>query len=483
MADDDDRAAAIRCGCAHVVRGRTGREPVVDEGLAETKRRRRLTGTQQRARHDGIRSKAVLAELVAEQARLLAAVGRKRTQLVGIARRSLGMADDHEAHRGQDSLGRMSELVENYLLLGLRLGKHIDGFVDAYYGPAGLAEQADAADPAQLARDAAALREQAGSEFLRAQLLGCETTARRLAGEPIGWAEEVEKCYGVTPVHTDESQFERAHARLDEALPGNGDLGARYRAWTETQAVPGDKLLAVTRAFEERLRTRSAELVGLPDGESTELEAVQNEPWSAFNYYLGARRSRVVVNTDLPVYTFRLPGLVAHELYPGHHVEHAWKEALLVDGDGQLEETIFLTGTPQAVVSEGIASLAPEVVEAYADAADVYAEFGVAYDAAVGDAVREARDDLDGLSVNAGRMLHMEGKSQDQVVDYVERWGLAPREHAEKTFQFISHPTWRAYMSCYTAGYELCKKWVAGDVTRFRRLLTEQLTTVDLQAS
>src|SRR5204862_4396193 len=127
----------------------------------------------------------------------------------------------------------------------------------------------------------------------------------------------------------------------------------------EAQAVPADKLLAVTRAFEERLRARSAELVGLPDGESTELEAVQNEPWSAFNYYLGGRRSRVVVNTDLPVYTFRLPELGAHELYPGHHAEHAWKEALLVDGAGRLEETIFLTGTPQAVVSEGIASLAP----------------------------------------------------------------------------------------------------------------------------
>ena len=27
-------------------------------------------------------------------------------------------------------------LVEEYLTLGLRLGRHIDGLVDAYYGPA-----------------------------------------------------------------------------------------------------------------------------------------------------------------------------------------------------------------------------------------------------------------------------------------------------------------------------------------------------------
>ena len=33
----------------------------------------------------------------------------------------------------------MSDLVERYLALGLRLGRHVDGFVDAYYGPPELA--------------------------------------------------------------------------------------------------------------------------------------------------------------------------------------------------------------------------------------------------------------------------------------------------------------------------------------------------------
>ena len=34
-------------------------------------------------------------------------------------------------------------LLERYLTLGLRLGKHVDGLVDAYYGPPGLAEAVD----------------------------------------------------------------------------------------------------------------------------------------------------------------------------------------------------------------------------------------------------------------------------------------------------------------------------------------------------
>jgi len=35
-------------------------------------------------------------------------------------------------------------LVEDYLTLGLRLGRHIDGMVDAYYGPPGLARAVEA---------------------------------------------------------------------------------------------------------------------------------------------------------------------------------------------------------------------------------------------------------------------------------------------------------------------------------------------------
>ncbi len=331
------------------------------------------------------------------------------------------------------------DLLERYLVLGLRLGRHIDGFVDAYYGPPELAAQVEAEDatpPAELAAEAAELAgeqrfaDEHRDEWLRAQLAGCETTSRRLAGEPIAWADEIERCYGV-------------------------------------------------------LRTRTEALVGLPDGETVELETVRNEPWAGFNYYLGGRRSRVVINTDLPVYSFAVPGLVAHEVYPGHHTEHAWKEALLVDGDGRLEETLFLTGTPQAVLSEGIAMLAPAVAFAGdedAVAAGVYADLGIEYDAETAAVVRAFREALEGLSVNAAKLLHEEGRPRDEVRDYLQGWELSTAERAEKSIEFLTHPTWRAYVSCYSSGHDLCRRFVNGDVRRFRSLLTEQLTTRDLVA-
>jgi hypothetical protein len=388
----------------------------------------------------------------------------------------------------------VEQVVERYLLLGLRLGRHIDGFVDAYYGPAELSQRVDAedqADPAKLAEEAAALaRELDGFEaqrrrWLLGQIRGCETVARRLAGEPLSWAEEVERCYGVTPEVTPDERFAEAQEALDRALPGNGDLGDRYRAWLATQIVPRNRILPAVEGLSRELRARTERLVGLPDGESVELDVAENEPWTAFNYYLGDLRSRVVLNTDLPVYSVRLGLLVAHEIYPGHHTEGAWKERLLVRDRGIVEESIFLTGTPAAVVSEGIAMLAPEI--AFAGDEDeivtrAMSDAGVPYDAGRAPAAREFLAALEGLGVNIAYQVHAEGRTLDEAIEYGMRWSLRPREHVAKSIEFVTHPTGRAYASCYTSGLELCRRFVGGEPERFRRLLTEQLTPADLDA-
>lgn len=481
VSDHHDGPGEVFGDRAHVVGRGSRRETLVDHRLAERQRARRLAGAEQRARDDCLGLDAGRAQPLAERARLRAALGGQRAQLVGLSRCRLGVSNDHEAHRRQDN----PHVLDDYLLLGLRLGRHVDGFVDAYYGPSELAEQVEGeelVDPATLVADAVRLAAETEDGWLLAQLAGCETTARRLAGEPITWEDEVTRCYGVRPEHTDESVFAAAHERLEGVLPGNGDLGERYREWQETQVLAAERVLDAAQRFREILRARTLDLFGLPGGETCEIELVRNEPWAGFNYYLGGRRSRVVVNTDLPVYVHGIAGLVAHEVYPGHHAEHSWKEALLVDGEGRLEETLFLTGTPQAVISEGIATLAPEMVGANDVAAEVYAELGIEYDAPTADAVRSAREDLRGVSVNAARLLHLDGAADDEVVDYLVRWNLLPRDHAAKALEFYTHPAWRAYISSYSSGYELCKAWVGDDTARFKRLLTERLSTRDLQA-
>jgi len=176
---------------------------------------------------------------------------------------------------------------ERYLELCLRLGRHVDGLVDAYYGPAEISARVDAEelrDPAALAEDAGSLLASADDDWLRGQLVGLETVARKLAGEEIPYEDEVERCYGVRPEWTPEEEFEAAHRELDDVLLGSGPLAERYQAWREGEALEGDAIAAVFQAVTEDFRSRTASLFELPEGESVEVDYVSDQAWTAFNY-------------------------------------------------------------------------------------------------------------------------------------------------------------------------------------------------------
>ena len=80
---------------------------------------------------------------------------------------------------------------------------------------------------------------------------------------------------------------------------------------------------------------------------------VRAQPWTAYNWYDGGLRSRVDVNLDLPMDAATLVHVIAHETFPGHHLEHASKEANLVERRQRLEATIQLINAPECLVSRG----------------------------------------------------------------------------------------------------------------------------------
>lgn len=391
-----------------------------------------------------------------------------------------------------------SSIVDRYLELGLRVGRHIDGFVDAYYGPGAIAARVESepVTPADsLVADASRLLADldGGADdgvldadrrrWLRAQVTGLHTSARKIAGEDISYLDEVEWCYGVRPTFRDEERFVDAHARLHEVLPGSGSIRDRSIEWREAQAIPVERLESVLRSIAEDFRARTAQRFGLPDGETVEWELASGQPWSGFNYYEGELRSRVAINTDLPVLATSIGHLVAHEAYPGHHTEHSRKEAGLVRVRGWMEESIFCVGTPQCLLAEGLADLALEVIagdDPDALVAEHLRQQGISFDPDVARAVRVASESLDAVRANAAWLLHEAGADIDEVIAYIERWGLLPHARAAKAVEFLTSPTWRAYISCYVEGLPLCRAWVDGDPARFAELLSEQLTPADL---
>jgi hypothetical protein len=384
------------------------------------------------------------------------------------------------------------EPVTAYLELGLRLGRHIDGLVDGYFGPTEIFARIEAESlrsPGDLAADATAIRghleelEPQRASWVGAQLAGMETVARRLAGENIAYADEVERCYGVRPQRILEDVFAAAHQKLDELLPGSAPLAERYAAWREGNALHGDQLRLVVSALARDLRERTAAALGLPDGEEVDFDYVREEPWAAYNYYEGGLRSRIAVNTDLPLPAVRAVELVAHETYPGHHTEHVWKEQGLVRDRGYLEESLLMIGAPGALISEGIAEVGSQVLlgDELDDIAEAHlADAGARYDAGHARAVKAAAHDLGDVAGNTALLLHEDGASEDEAAAYLRRWALATEKRARQTVSFLTDPVWRSYITTYSDGERLVGRWVDGDLERFRRLLTEQLSPADL---
>ncbi len=377
-------------------------------------------------------------------------------------------------------------VAEHYLLLGLQVGRHVDGIVDAYFGPpepAAAVEAAPPVEPRALVAAAEALLDELEDGWLRDQVVGLRTYAGVLAGESTPYADEVEGCYGVRPTYTDEAVFAAAQGRLEELLPGDGPLGERYERWRSSMLVPTEQIERTVAAVIAEARASTRDLVDLPDGEGVVLEIVRDKPWLAFNYYLGDLRSRIAVNVDLPISGLDLLQLAIHETYPGHHAERCCKEHLLVRGRGLLEETLVLVPTPQSLVSEGIAELAPPLLlegDGGAALAAIIHDAGVELDLEHALAVERAHEPCRRAAGDAALMLHGAGASEGEARSHLERWALMSPERAAHVVRFITDPTSRTYVITYTAGLELCRSYVAGGPDRFRRLLTEQVRVGEL---
>src|SRR4029077_4817331 len=131
-----------------------------------------------------------------------------------------------------------------------------------------------------------------------------------------------------------------------------------------------------------------------------------------------------------------------------------------------------LIGTPQCLVSEGIASHALSSLGPEAESAceAVLAGLGHGYDAELSRAVRSALRRVAAVYDNAGIMLHEQHKDPDDVRGYVRRWAVATDERIDKKMEFQLPPVWRAYSSIYEAGERLIERWTAGKPDRLSRL-------------
>lgn len=390
-----------------------------------------------------------------------------------------------------------------YARLAFGLERHIPGFIDAWLGSEAdraALEPASAPPAPDLVAEAGALKAQAATldtspqrrEYLLKQITAMETVARTLNGEQIPYREEVRLLFDVEPAAKPEAVFEDAIRDLDALAPGEGPVQERLAEWRAQYIVSPETARKLVGVILPELRERTRRLVVLPDDETIEISMVSDQPWSGYNWYLGRARSRVDLNTDLPMYAYRLTDLLAHEGYPGHHTEHLLKERLYTE-QGFGEHALQLINTPECLISEGIATTAegmaftPEELAAFRRE-HVYPAAGITGDPEREIAINAARAQLSSAPSNAALLLHEFGADPEDVVAYLQRYGLSTEAEARQRLRFISDPLWRAYIFTYDVGREMVLNWLgqssaATRQQRYARLLTEQMTPSQLAAS
>ncbi len=393
----------------------------------------------------------------------------------------------------------LDALARDYLAVQLAIGEKDPGYVDAYYGPQALAEQAKAQDgdmslPLLQARVIAldatlssypvdpGTLEASRVRYLRAMLSSAKVRLRMLRGETIPFADEAEGLFGVRPEMIDLATLDPVLARIEELVPGepsDGPLHERINAYRDRFIIPDEHLDAVIDRAVAECRARTVPHIALPEGESFDLSLVTDKPWGGFNYYQGNYHSVIEINTDIPVRIDRALDVGCHEAYPGHHVYSTLIERDRVNALGEIEFTLLPLYSPRAIVSEGSAEYGVELAfpgeETMIFERDVLAPMAGIDASEIGDyyALREATSDL-GPAYYTIAAAYLDGEaSREDTIGNLIRYQLRSRVSAEQSLEFLD--TYRSYVINYDLGSEIVGDFVerggANEAERWERFI------------
>jgi hypothetical protein len=389
----------------------------------------------------------------------------------------------------------IDSVSRSYLLAGLCLGDRIEGFVDSYHGPEELRDDAARTAPEkaleQLEVEIDALEPSHRRTYLATQARALRMAVQVATGADVEYRTQVREAFDIEPVWTDESEFDAAHYAMDHLLPGSGSLAERRQRYRAGFEIDDDRVLPLANGILNQLRARVRTFAPLPEGESMEIELVRGQPWSGYNWYLGNLKSRIEINTDLPVRLNDIADLLAHEAYPGHHTEHSIREQLMLGEQGYGEFAIALLTSPQAVISEGIATNAFNVAVPPEEQVNwleqhVYGPAGMTVDVAGDLALGQAAKALASVVCNAALLLHEHGQSVEDAVAYMVKYSLRTEDEAHRSIEFLTHPLFRTYIYTYTSGYEMVSNYLqshSDQAEAFCDLLTGHWTPTRLRGS
>jgi hypothetical protein len=257
----------------------------------------------------------------------------------------------------------LGDVAEHYVRLALGLAQHQPSLVEQWLGPENwrpgprrpVSELRGELDGLQSAFASSALDGEPAERiaYLGNQIVALEIATRRLSGDAMSFAEEARAFGADVGAFVDRlaaiarsEPVESARADLERRLPGHARLHERYAAFRTRHAIAPARLGPVIAAALDRCRVRVRARIELPEFERVELESSGEAGLEGRARYVGGFRSRVWIAAGGPTDLARLVWLVAHESYPGHHVQyvlsdrdavlaHQWHERQLCPSFGR----------------------------------------------------------------------------------------------------------------------------------------------------
>ena len=393
----------------------------------------------------------------------------------------------------------LDDFAKDYILLGLRINKHINGYVEHYYGPPKLKKIVDSEElssPNKLLNNWKNLKtkfqeqdfEKKRYRFLNSTIRAIKTILRKLKGESIPYLEQVKNFFNFEPVLYEDDFFYGLAKKAEELYKGNGTISEKIKRIATQRTIPSDRLIDLKMKAIQLAKMRTEEIFPklLPDKEKIEICEVENQSWHMYCWYKGNYTSKIEVNASTNHYWTHLLYDACHEAYPGHHTERSIREKLLYRKKGYFESSILLIYSPEMVISEGIGVTAESVIFSPTESIRLLIEDihpvpinEASIDTLMGQG--EIRRGFRRFESNLAYHKYVNKWNDKKLIDYAKGFKVIPDTAIKTLLKFISDKIWAPYAMTYQGERLITEKYGIRPSPRdFRRLLTEQTLPFDL---
>lgn len=393
----------------------------------------------------------------------------------------------------------LDEFARDYLSLGLRINKHINGYVEYYYGPPEIKKFVDSEkirSPKRLLNECNHLKvrlfemdfEIKRENFLNKTLNAISTTLRELNGDKIAFLDKVKSYFDFEPRYYQDEFFYNLISKANDLYKGEGTIYERMKTYAKTRYIHPKLVKKLCKTALNIAKKKMLKVFPnlLPKNEKVKLKLVKSKSWSMYNWYLGKNKSRMEINLSSTYYWTNLLHLICHETYPGHHTEAVVRDINLYKKKGYFETSILYIYSPEMIIHEGIGELAEFVLFRPLEIAEIFIQNLCPNPEKEDDldriiAQNQLKRELSRIESNLAYHKYVNQWSDDNIINYVKKFEFFTKVGINEMLKFVSDKNWAPYVFAYQGDSVITEKYGnPPSKENFRKILSEQTIPSDL---